>query len=146
MTVGCLSVNAQEACQCGILASGWPSWAFGAKARGWIIEVIILKDNYRIIQQLFPDSVVILFEAGLTLSGILSKINTWFSDIDPPRSLALWASDAEFVVTSRRARHVNDPSWKNGTKENFPHSMWGRFRWGMGFLHLLKGISSLVPQ
>jgi hypothetical protein len=112
MTVGCLSVNAQEARHCGVLASGWPSWAFGAQARGWIIDAIILKDNYRIIQQLFPGAVVILFEAGLTLSGPLSKINIWFSDIDPPRSLALWASDAEFVVTSRRARHVNDPSWK----------------------------------
>jgi hypothetical protein len=112
MTVGCLSINAQGVQHCGVLASGWPSWAFGAKARGWIVEVIIVKENHEIVQDLFPDSMVILHETGLILPELLCKINIWFSDIDPPRSLALWTSDAQFVIMSRRARHVNDPLWK----------------------------------
>lgn len=36
----------------------------------------------------------------------------WFSDIDLPRSLLLWDSLADVIVTSRCARHIQDPAWR----------------------------------
>jgi hypothetical protein len=42
-------------------------------------------------------------DSGLELSSLPIKINAWFSDIDPPHSLALWSSSADIIVTSSKA-------------------------------------------
>jgi hypothetical protein len=36
----------------------------------------------------------------------------WFSDSDLPKSLLLWDSLADVIVTSRCAHHIQDPAWR----------------------------------
>lgn len=99
---------------CGCVVYGYPSWAFSLTLRGWSLEVIFIKENSWLdaATKWFPRIKVILLDTKLIMSEELLKINYWFCEIDPPRVLSLWLSEAKFVVTSRRARHVQGPAWR----------------------------------
>lgn len=105
MMAGCSSSVFQDAPNCGFLTYGWPSWACGARARGWKIVLFMVKMNHwvKIIQDAFPSARILMYESGLELSSLPIKINAWFSDIEPPHSLALWSSIADIIVTSSKA-------------------------------------------
>jgi hypothetical protein len=145
--VGCLTISSEEGWQGGILASGWPSWAFGAKARGWIIDIIIIKDIeiLTILQKHFPASMILLYETGLTLADPFNKINIWFSDIDLPCSLAIWSSCAKVVISSRRVRHISDPLWKMEPRK-FSHFKCGGVTDGKWTCYVYSKGARVVPH
>jgi hypothetical protein len=82
--------------------------------RGWSIAIILIKEaTWTIpVQNWSPQSRVVTIAPGLILSSEDYKINAWFSEIDLPRSLDLWSSDAKVIVSSKKFRHVPDTSWK----------------------------------
>jgi hypothetical protein len=122
-TSGVLSTSHMDAFSCVFFCTGWPNWAWAAQTRGWHIVTIIIKDSSwdQMIRSCFPSTCVITYVLGLDLEQAFGKIKMWFSEIDPPRSLALWDSDAEIIITGRQARHVTDHSWKMCTLD-FEHS------------------------
>jgi hypothetical protein len=102
------------AISCGIVCSGWPSWAIAAKVWNWSIKVIIIKNNLwsSEIKSLFPNVMFLdcmEFEAGLSL-GL--SVQFWLSDIDPPRKLSVFCSDAVTgLVTCRRVGDFRAGEW-----------------------------------
>jgi hypothetical protein len=54
----------------------------------------------------FPNSTILIVDDNLSPSIVQQGMLVWFSDIDPPRSLQLWDSDALVILSQRRARHV----------------------------------------
>ncbi len=153
MTTGVLLREDAGPYTCGILCWSWPAWAFGALLRGWLIAVILIKEaSWKLpIQNWFPQARVILIAPGLSLSREDYKINAWFSDLDLPRSLDLWSTDAKVIVSSRRFRHVPDPRWKM-TPHTFTHQgvggvtdgCWTFFVYSRNSQPLLPGASHTV--
>jgi hypothetical protein len=99
---------------CGVICGGWPSWALGAKFRGWDVSVIVIKNSSwaKRVKCWFPEAVVLESLVGINALPFCAKIEFWFSDYDPPRPLAVWESNASYVVTVRRARHVTNTEWR----------------------------------
>jgi hypothetical protein len=98
---------------CGIICKGWPSWAFGATLRGWNVNIIIMKESVwsKRIKIWFANALVVDPSQCANYLHCLTKIDAWFSDIDPPRCLPLWDSNASLIITARRARHVPNSKW-----------------------------------
>jgi hypothetical protein len=113
-TTGVLTIDTSITPSCGLLCAGWPSWAFALTIRGWRVELIILKESpwLEALKVWLPDTQVLTYVSGDKRLGGYAKIRNWFCDVEPPRSLCLWNSDAELIVTCRRARHVQDSSWR----------------------------------
>ncbi len=86
MTVGWSSTLGQQAPKCGCITQGWPSWAFGAHARGWQVVLLVIKGDFwaKSVRDAFPAARILVYESGLDLKSFAIKINVWFSDIDPP--------------------------------------------------------------
>jgi hypothetical protein len=107
-TSGILRVQQDRVVDCGVVCGGWPSFAFGAVARGWNLKFICLKNNEwsNYIHLWFPNSVVLNIDNNFNSSILQQGVAVWFSDIDPPRLLQLWTSGAKIIITQRRARHV----------------------------------------
>lgn len=80
-----------EGITCGFVSRGWPGWAIAAKARNQAILVIVLREKswFQLLSSLFPNTLVVDYEASESwlTSGLEVKI--WFSDIDPPRKLTM---------------------------------------------------------
>jgi hypothetical protein len=112
VTDGVLS-NQRERRSCGIIVKGWPSWCMVATTRGWDVKLIVIKYNEweREIRVWFPMAIVVEYERINGCEASVACIEVWFSDLDPPRKLNLWTSQAHFIITSRRARTVSKP-WR----------------------------------
>jgi hypothetical protein len=85
----------------------------GAVTRGWTIKLVIVKENEweSEIRAWFPSARVIdLTEASMAVNSAM-RVDVWFADMDPPRKLNLWVTQARFIVTMRRARNAPS-SWK----------------------------------
>ncbi len=98
---------------CGIVCSGWPSWALAAKIRKWTVKIIIIKNSLWIseIKSLFPNVCILDYmdlESWLSL-GL--NIQFWLSDIDPPRKLSVFSTNAQAVVTCQRVRAFRAGEW-----------------------------------
>jgi hypothetical protein len=113
VTKGVMTIEAEDKTFCGIICKGWPTWAFGATLRGWTVVTIITKDTTwkKLSRRLFPNAVVMDGTQGTKASLQFTKIDYWFSDIDPPRCLSLWESNTSYIVTARRVRHIPDSLW-----------------------------------
>jgi hypothetical protein len=115
-TSGMLRIQKDRVVDCGIICGGWPSFAFGAIARGWNLQFICLKNNKwsNYFHLWFPNSVILnidnKFNSSILRQGM--SLCLWFSDIDPSRSLQLWDSDAQIIITQRRAQHVLGSGWR----------------------------------
>jgi hypothetical protein len=94
---------------CGIICSGWPSWALAAECRGREIKLVIIKDSFwspKIIK-LFPRVPVLRCEECENRLTIGVQVSVWFSDVDPPRRLRLFEAEPRpVVVTLRRAQQL----------------------------------------
>jgi len=112
-TSGVLQI--QHGCEvdCGVICSGWPTFVFGAVARGWNVQFICLKNNEwsDLINNWFPNSTVLIVDDNFNPSIVQQGVSIWFSDIDPPRILQVWNSDALVIITQRRARHIQGREW-----------------------------------
>ena len=117
VTDGVLETFANVRLHCSILCCGWPGWAVAAKLRGWMIDVIVVKDSDWVdcIKCWFPDSSVVLFENCVKWTSIGVSSTVWFSDADPPRKLSLWDTDSKLIITRRRARRAPSHSWSMTT-------------------------------
>jgi hypothetical protein len=71
---------------CGIIATGWPTWGFAAKDKGWHVVVVITKSNQRHkpIKKMFPGTLVVSYDESENRFAIATKIQLWFRDVDPP--------------------------------------------------------------
>jgi hypothetical protein len=118
VTSGWMLENNTANFDCGCISSGWPIWAFSLASRGWRVKCILAKDTVWIgcLKNWFEGVENISLGSSFRLSDMYSKIRFWFSDIDIPRSLRLWESEVNLLVTTHRARHVSDPSWKNDSQ------------------------------
>ncbi len=90
-TFGVLSTARADPVDCGFVCTGWPNWAWAAYTRGWNVALIKIKDSSwgPTIRTLFPSACVLTYALGLNPEEVFGKIKIWFSEIDPPRSLAL---------------------------------------------------------
>ncbi len=146
-TVGSLVLNPEEIVTCGVISIGWPSWAFAASLRGFKVVKIVIKDQvwFQKAAAWFPDAEVSLHQSGVKTACAYTKIKMWLSDIDPPRSLGIWSSEATTVVTSRRARHVFGDDWKM-TSFDVGHSPSGGATDGQWTFYMyLRGSASFTP-
>jgi len=114
-TEGVLQRQLDSNIHCSILCGGWPDWAIGAYTRGWVVDLIIVKDSgwSSCIHTWFPNSKVVSYEQCLKWSSLGVTSSIWLSDVDPPRKLSLWDTSALFIVTRRRARHIPNSLWKS---------------------------------
>jgi hypothetical protein len=92
---------------CGIVCSGWPSWAIAAKNPDLgFIKIIIIKNNLwkSEIKSVFPDVCILEytdFECWMSLS---LDVQFWLTDIDPPRKLSIFGTNADAIVACQRVR------------------------------------------
>ncbi len=126
VTAGVVQVIEGVVLSCGVICRGWPSWAFGAALRGWEVSFLLVKDSdwVKELAGWFPRASMHVYKKEFKLPIQFTKLNYWFSDSDPPRSLNLWKSYAKVIVSIRRARHVDDSSWTM-TPFHFQHSAVG---------------------
>jgi hypothetical protein len=84
-----------------------------ATTRGWDVKLIIVKENEwdKEVRTWFPRAKVVEYDDVKFTDIIAANAEVWFSDLDPPRKLNLWITQARFIITSRRARTVPEP-WK----------------------------------
>jgi hypothetical protein len=113
MVTGQLSTSLDLAPSCGIISSGWPSWAISANFRGWNVKVIIHKQSmwsHRLVLW-FPNAMVL--DVNDVPDHLIQSLGLghWFCDVNPPRKLGLWYSDAHIISCLRRARHVPISNW-----------------------------------
>jgi len=110
---GVLHLDLTRRIDCGMVCGGWPTFAFAAVARGWNIKFICLKNNEwsAYFPLWFRTSIIIDIDAFANPAIIQQGVTIWFSDIDPPRCLSLWDSDATMIVSLRRARHIRSSNW-----------------------------------
>jgi len=94
--------------RCSILCGGWPGWAISAKIRGWIVDLIVVKDTewLECYQCWFPESVIVMFDECEKWTSLGVESDVWLSDADPPRKLSLWDTNAQMIITRRRARYL----------------------------------------
>ena len=122
----------------GFVCKGWPSWPMAAQARGWIIGVIVVKDNtWRgNIGGWFPKSRIIDYDDWDNESSRGISVDVWFSDIDPPRKLNLWVSNANYIITLRRARRC--PSNWSPSTESLSHADCGGVTTGEWTIYIYR--------
>jgi hypothetical protein len=122
----------------GFVCKGWPSWAMAAQARGWIIGVIVVKDNtWRgNIGGWFPKSRIIDYDDWDNESSRGISVDVWFIDIDPPRKLNLWVSNANYIITLRRARRC--PSNWSPSTESLSHADCGGVTTGEWTIYIYR--------
>jgi hypothetical protein len=92
---------------CGIIATGWPTWAFAARDKGWQVVVVITKSNewHKHIKMMFPGTPIVSYDECENRMAIATKIQVWFSDVDPPRRLRVFeGDDVRAVIAMRWAR------------------------------------------
>ncbi len=85
--------------------------------------------------KLVPRASMHVYKKKFKLPIQFTKLNYWFSDSDPPRSLNLWKSYAKVIVSIRRAHHVDDSSWTM-TPFHFQHSAVGGATDAFGSLYV----------
>ena len=109
MTVGKVIASTNQV-TCGVVSNGWPSLAWAAHSRGWLILVILTVRNEwtERIKRIFPDVEVMSYEDESSLNlGVRVTPHIWLSDVEPARRLKLWGCEAirqPLVVTRRRLR------------------------------------------
>lgn len=123
---------------CGFLCKGWPSWMIAAQARGWFIMILIIKENLWLkeIKDWFPETQVMTYNNQTTLCALGLGVDIWFCDTDPPRKLNLWGSEAMYIVSERRVRHM--PAGWETTSHTLRHSDCGGVTTGCWRLHVYR--------
>mmetsp|Transcript_10111 Transcript_10111/g.14603 ORF Transcript_10111/g.14603 Transcript_10111/m.14603 type:complete len:596 (-) Transcript_10111:44-1831(-) len=108
VTDGMLETFGSLRFRCSILCSGWPGWAISARIRGWVVELIAVKDTEWMdcFRCWFPDSVIVSLADCEKWTSLGMNSDVWLSDADPPRKLSLWDTNARMIITRRRARHL----------------------------------------
>jgi hypothetical protein len=114
VTNGIMQFDSSVVVTCGVICSGWPSWAIGAEARGFNVTYVLTKTNVwsNNIKTWFPKAKVIDTDSvDWTVADHNKTI--WLSDVDPPRKLRLWESQTRLVILRHRARHLpTSTSWR----------------------------------
>jgi hypothetical protein len=108
MAVGVIErIEGMGQMRCGLVISEWPSWVFAIRERGWEAAVVITKTKawHPLIRKTCPGVEVVLYDQCEDRLGAAANIQVWVSDIDPPRRLRLFESEAvRAVLTTRKVR------------------------------------------
>jgi hypothetical protein len=113
ITVGKLEVVPGPPLSCGVIIVGWPTWCFGLHLRGWGLRFIIHKGSHWLtyLSTWFPTATIVdMREVETTV--IFNTVNHWFSDVEPPRKLGLWHTNAKSITSLRRIHHLPASNWK----------------------------------
>ena len=94
-----------------VLAKGWPSWVFAAKAAWWKIVMIILMDSewLSLARSYFEGTEVRLFDE-LPEGYLWPAVDATFSDIDVGSKLNMWSTVSSFIVLTQSVRR-KPSSW-----------------------------------
>ncbi len=78
-TAGILQLEPAATIVCGVVCGGWPSWAMGAKARGFNVKYIITKTNVwtNYIKGWFPKADIIEYTDSFDWQLLESNVNLW---------------------------------------------------------------------
>lgn len=105
-TVGRITGETGVQVKMGFVGACWPSWAIGARQWGCLVLLIIIKDSLwmNLLGDLFPDAKILLYHKDMELPvKEKAQVSCWMCDIDPPRKLDLWNSNATVIITMRKA-------------------------------------------
>jgi hypothetical protein len=135
---------------CGYVCRGWPTWGLAAKARGWTIAVVVLRDNVweKRIRAIFGGAVLVKCDEAYALGCRLS-IDVWLCDTEPPRGLKIFGESATsqvWIITCRRFRQTC-PSGHSYHFFTLMHASCGGVTDGDWSVHVYKpiGVKELHP-
>jgi len=149
ITVGRITKIGQEMA-CGYVCTGWPTWALAAKARGWSLMAIVLRDCAweRRIRALFPDAMIYRSDEVLSL-GCWLAVNVWFCNVEPPRGMRIFGDDADHrvMIFSCRQFRQTCPASHTYQQLTMEHSECGGVTDGKWNVHVYrhKSTKELVP-
>jgi hypothetical protein len=109
VTIGRMKLMSTQV-TCGVVSTGWPSFALAAKARGWLVSCIVVLNNDwgSLIRRIFSDSMVLNgTESAVDKLGCKFSPMVWLCDVESPRRLKVWGIDGGVqptVLCLRRLR------------------------------------------
>jgi hypothetical protein len=115
ITEGIMSINCDLHLTCGVVCSGWPSWAFGVQARRIEVQFFVFKDNAwrHLIWVWFPHAGIFVYDKSFLWIPVINTVDIWLSDTNIPLvKLHIFESSASIVITQRRSRQVPSGVWK----------------------------------
>ena len=113
ITEGIMVNDCDVLLNCGVISDGWPSWGFGAEARGLNVSVIVIKNNEweGLIRRWFPKAAIMVYDEEFQWNPAMSLVQVWMSDINLPSKLNHLFTEAKLVILRRRARQVPPATW-----------------------------------